>query len=217
MPLSKRLLACVRYTDGHIKLADIGTDHAHLPIHAVQEGYVYSALAIDNKEGPFVIAYSNVKKVNLSDKITVIKGDGINKIDDEVDVVVISGMGGNLISSILTKDSLRNVKRFILQPNSDSEVVRSTMNQLGFQVIDELVLKDGKKYYDVIVFEKGKQSLSSFECEFGPINLKLKPFYFVERIEKEKRNLTNILDRMQEPSHKIGIEARLLLLEEALK
>ncbi len=217
MPLSKRLLACVRYTDGHNKLADIGTDHAQLPIHAIQEGYVYSALAIDNKEGPFVIAFANVKKANLSDKITVIKGDGINKIDHEVDVVVISGMGGKLISSILKNDSLRNVKRFILQPNSDANEVRSTMNQLGFSVMDELVLEEGTKYYDVLVFEKGQQKLSSFECEFGPINLKLKPYYFVERIEKEKRNLSNILSKMENPSHKIAIEARLLLLEEALK
>jgi len=217
MPLSKRLLSCVRYTDGFIKLADIGTDHALLPIHAVEQGYVYRALAIDNKEGPFVIAYANVKKANLSDKISVIKGDGIQKIDDEVDVVVISGMGGKLIASILEKDSLKNVKRFVLQPNIDTAAVRSTMNQLGFQVIDELVIKDGRKYYDVVVFEKGNETLSSFEYEFGPVNLKLKPFYFLERIEKERKNLINILKKTEVPSHRIAIEARLLLLEEALK
>lgn len=217
MPLSKRLLSCVRYTDGFIKLADIGTDHAQLPIHAVEQGYVYRALAIDNKEGPFVIAYSNVKKANLSDKITVVKGDGINKIDNEVDVVVISGMGGKLIASILENDSHKNVKRFILQPNIDSSIVRSTMNKLGFQVVDELVLKDGRKYYDVIVCEKGIEELSSFECEFGSINLKLKPFYFVERIEKEHKNLTNILSKTETPSHRIAVQARLMLLEEALK
>jgi len=217
MSLSKRLLACAQYTDGFMKLADIGTDHAQLPIHAVEQGYVYTALAIDNKEGPFVIAYSNVKKANLSHNITVIKGDGIDKIDDEVDVLVISGMGGKLISSILQKDSLRNIKRVILQPNIDSSIVRSTMNKLGFKIIDELVLKDAKKYYDVIVFEKGTQTLSTFECDFGPINLALKPFYFVEKIEKEKRNLTNILNKMEEPSHKFAVNARLMLLEEALK
>jgi len=217
MSLSKRLLACAQYTDGFMKLADIGTDHAQLPIHAVEQGYVYAALAIDNKEGPFVIAYSNVKKANLSHKITVIKGDGIDKIDDEVDVLVISGMGGKLISSILQKDSIRNIKRVILQPNIDSSIVRSTMNKLGFKIIDELVLKDAKKYYDVIVFEKGTQTLSTFECDFGPINLALKPFYFVEKIEKEKRNLTNILNKMEEPSHKFAVNARLMLLEEALK
>lgn len=217
MTLSKRLLACAKYTDGFLKLADIGTDHAQLPIYAIQEGYVYYALAIDNKEGPFVIAFSNVKRANLHDKIKVIKGEGLQKIDDEVDVVVISGMGGKLISSILTADSFRNVRRFILQPNIDSNVVRSTMNLMGFSIIDELVLKEGRKYYDIIVFEKGHQTLSSFEFEFGPINLKLKPLYFKERIEKEISNLKNIKKNMEDPSHKIAIEARILLLEEALK
>ena len=177
MPLSKRLLSCVRYTDGFIKLADIGTDHAQLPIHAVQNGYVYRALAIDNKEGPYVIAFSNVKKANLSDKITVIKGEGINKIDDEVDVVVISGMGGKLIASILETDSLRNVKRFILQPNIESSIVRSTMNKLGFKVIDELVLKDAKKYYDIIVFEKGDRHLLC-EAPEGPFRQKVPVTFF---------------------------------------
>jgi tRNA (adenine22-N1)-methyltransferase len=217
MSLSKRLLACAQYTDGFLKLADIGTDHAQLPIYAVEHGYVYKALAIDNKEGPFVIAYSNVKKANLSHKIEVLKGDGINKIDDEVDVLVISGMGGKLIASILRKDSLRNVKRVILQANIDSSIVRSTMNEIGFKIVDELVLKEAKKYYDIIVFERGKQTLSAFECDFGPINLELKPFYFVEKVEKEKRNLTNILNKMEDPSHKVAVNARLMLLEEALK
>ena len=68
MSLSKRLLACAQYTDGFMKLADIGTDHALLPIYCINEGYVSQALAIDNKEGPYVIAYSNVKKNDLNHK-----------------------------------------------------------------------------------------------------------------------------------------------------
>ncbi len=217
MQLSKRLLACVRYTDGFLKLADIGTDHAYLPIHAVEQGYVYSALAIDNKEGPYVIAYANVKKAQLSSKISVIKGEGISKIDNEVDVVVISGMGGQLISKIVENDSHKSVRRFILQPNSDSGHVRTTMNNLGYKIVDELVLKDAKKYYDIIVFEKGEQKLTSFEADFGPINLQLKPLYFVEKVEKEKRNLVRIAEKIEVKSQKMSIEARIMLLEEALK
>ena len=124
MSLSKRLFTCARYTDGFVKLADIGTDHALLPIHCINEGYVLNALAIDNKEGPYVIAFSNVKKQGLEDKISVILSDGIKDIDDDVDVVVISGMGGSLISDILQKDPVRNVKRFVLQPNNDSKSIR---------------------------------------------------------------------------------------------
>jgi tRNA (adenine22-N1)-methyltransferase len=215
MALSKRLLACANYVDGFIKLADIGTDHAFLPIHAIQEGFVYSALAIDNKEGPFVIAYSNVKKAGLQDKISVIKSSGLESIDDEVDVVVISGMGGNLISQIIEKDDHKNIKRFILQPNSDADVVRTKMNQLGYRVIDELVLKDQKKYYDILVFEVGKEELNELETQFGPINLKLKPFYFVERVEKELKNLNNLLQTVTDQVALKTINKRIELLKEA--
>lgn len=216
MALSKRLLACANYTDGFNKLADIGTDHAQLPIHCVNEGFVYNALAIDNKEGPFVIAYSNVKKASLDHKIKVIKGDGISKIDDDVDVVVISGMGGHLISSIIEKDERKNVKRFILQPNSDAPEVRTKLLELGYKLVDELVIVDQKKYYDIMVFELGEQQLSLFELEFGPINLKHKPYYFIERLEKEKRGLLKFLDRITDPSQKIAVHARIKLIEEAL-
>ena len=101
MKISKRLSTCLKYTEGFNKLADIGTDHALLPINAVTLGYVSSAQAIDNKQGPFVIAYSNVLKYELNDKVEVILGDGIKKIDSDVDCVVISGMGGSLAGLFL--------------------------------------------------------------------------------------------------------------------
>lgn len=217
MSLSKRLFTCARYTDGFLKLADIGTDHAQLPIHCVEEGYVMNALAIDNKEGPYVIAFSNVKKQNLEHKISVILGDGISKIDDGVDVVVISGMGGSLISDILLNDPVKNVKRFIIQPNNDPKSVRHALKSIGFKILDELVIKDNHKYYDIIVIEKGNQELTSFEEEFGPVNLKLKPHFFVERIEKELRKLNKVVENMKDSPNVIGVKARIQLLKEALK
>lgn len=215
MDLSKRLYACAKYTDGFHKLADIGTDHAFLPIHAVLEGYVSYAQAIDNKEGPFVIAYSNVKKRELQEKIKVIKGDGIEKIDDDTDVCVIAGMGGRLIADILTNHSTKNVKRFILQPNNEADKVRATLKELKYQIIDELVIKENHKYYDIIVIEKGSKNYSSFEVMFGPINLKQKPFFFIERIDKEITKLNKVLPNIPGDQQKISLLARIKLLEEA--
>ncbi len=215
MDLSKRLFACARYTDGFHKLADIGTDHAFLPIHAVQEGYVSYAQAIDNKEGPFVIAFSNVKKRELQHKIKVIKSDGIEKLDDDTDVCVIAGMGGRLIAEILTKHSTKSVKRFILQPNNEADKVRSVLIELNFKIIDELVIKENHKYYDVIVVEKGSKEYTSFELMFGPINLLQKPFFFIERIDKEINKLKKIVTSIPGDHQKISVIARIKLLEEA--
>lgn len=217
MKISKRLSACLKYTEGFNKLADIGTDHALLPINAVTLGFVSSAQAIDNKQGPFVIAYSNVLKYELNSKVEVILGDGIKKIDSDVDVVVISGLGGSLISGILLKDNKQNVKRFILQPNNDSHLVREALVDIGFHIVDELVLNDNRKTYDLIVADLGVVKYSKLELQFGPINLKEKPYFFVRRIEKEMAKLTKVLPHITTQSRKEEIESRLKLLKEVIK
>ena len=214
MKISKRLSICLKYTEGFNKLADIGTDHALLPINAITLGYVSSAQAIDNKQGPFVIAYSNVLKYELHDKIEVVLGDGINKIDSDVDCVVISGMGGSLVSDIILKDDKQNIKRFILQPNNDSNIVRKAIVEIGFHIVDELVFSDNHKTYDLIVADLGSVQYTDLEIEFGPINLKEKPYFFIQRIEKETAKLRNVLPNITTESRKKEILARLELLEE---
>lgn len=217
MKLTKRLSSCLQYTKGFNKLADIGTDHALLPIVAITEGFVLNALAIDNKIGPFGIAYNNVKQHKVSDKITVLLGDGIEKIDDEVDVVVISGMGGNLISNILQNHSCRFVKRFILQPNNDPEKIRMILNSIGYHIVDELVINEHNKLYDLIIIEPGKAVYSPLEMLFGPVNLKMKSHYFVFRIQKEIERLNSLLNKVNDIERVKEIESRLVSLEEALK
>ena len=217
MKISKRLSTCLKYTEGFNKLADIGTDHALLPINAVTLGYVSTAQAIDNKQGPFVIAYSNVLKYDLNDKVEVILGDGINKIDNDVDCVVISGMGGSLVSDIILKDDKKNIKRFILQPNNDSNLVRKAIVKIGFHIIDELVFSDNHKTYDLIVADIGTIIYNDLEIEFGPINLKEKPYFFIQRIEKEIAKLDKVLPHITTQSRKAEITHRLKLLKEVIK
>ncbi len=217
MKLSRRLSLCAKYTDGFLNLADIGTDHALLPIVCVKNGYVAKAQAIDNKRGPFVIAFSNVKRYNQQDKIKVKLSDGISEIDEDTDVVVIAGMGGDLISQILLKDDLKQVKRFILQPNNNPEAIRSILQRINYRIFDELVFEDQKKIYDLIVIEKGESNLTNMEITFGPINLKSKPHYFTKRLQKEYEYLQLIVKNLENPSDKTKLVARLNLIEEVLK
>ncbi len=217
MSLSKRLNSCLHYTKGFNKLADIGTDHALLPIAAIEEGYVFSALAIDNKIGPFGSAYNNVKQSKVSDKITVILGDGLEKIDNNVDVVVISGMGGSLIANILQKNNLKNVKRFILQPNNDANVIRTMLKSIDFFIIDELIVNEGNKLYDLLVIEPGKEKYTSLQIEFGPINLINKSHFFVQRIEKEMERLEILSRKVDDSERLLSIDTSIALLKEALK
>jgi len=217
MKLSRRLSLCAKYTDGFINLADIGTDHALLPIVCVKNGYVMKAQAIDNKRGPFVIAFSNVKRYNQQDKISVKLSDGISEIDDDTDVVVIAGMGGDLITQILLKDDKKNVKRFILQPNNNPESIRKILNDIHYKIYDELVFEDQKKIYDIIVIEKGDSLLNDDQITFGPINLESKPHYFIKRLTKEYDYLKLVLKNVEKKEEMIKLQARLNQIEKVLK
>ncbi len=217
MALSKRLSSCLKYTQGFTRLADIGTDHALLPIAAIEQGYVLSAIAIDNKIGPFGIAYNNIKNSKFENRIKVLLGDGLEKIDDDVDVVVISGMGGNLVANILLEHSLRNVKRVILQPNSDSDLVREILSDIGYYIVDEIIINEKNKLYDLIVIEPGIMEYTNLQKIFGPINLKEKSHFFVIRIETEIKRLEELLQQVPSSERTIAIKARIMLLEEALK
>ncbi len=217
MSLSKRLNSCLEYTKGFNRLADIGTDHALLPIEAINRGYVLSALAIDNKKGPFEIAYNNVIEHKLEKSITVILGDGISRIDNDVDVVVISGMGGGLIANILVNYNLKNVKRLVLQPNNDASSIRGILDIIEFHIVDEDIINEKNKLYDLIIIETGIVYYNKLQIEFGPINLKKKSRFFIIRIKNEITRLNNLLNQISLEERKTTIKTRISLLKEALK
>jgi len=217
MSLTKRLNSCLKFTEGFKKLADIGTDHALLPIEAVKKGNVYSAIAIDNKIGPFGIAYTNVQNSGLKDKIRVVLSDGLEQLDVYVDVVVISGMGGGLIAEILQNHSLRNVKRVILQPNNDTYKIREILEKIEFHIVDELIINEKNRLYDLIVIEPGIEIYDNLQTTFGPINLVEKTYFFTVRIKSELKRLHTLLEQVSLAKRRLAINARILLLEEALK
>jgi len=172
--IAKRLLAAAEYLKGFSRLHDCGTDHAYLPIHAVSQGFVMTAVASDNKQGPLENAKANIEAANLNDKIDLILADGLANIDQSVDVVAVLGMGGRLIVKILEEANLENVKRLVLGPNSEVGEVREFLQGFGWQIIDETFLSEKKKFYQIICAERGLMRLSGIEKEFGPFIIRTK-------------------------------------------
>lgn len=216
MRLSKRLEVCMKYADGYKNLADIGTDHAHVPIAAIKRGYVHKAQAIDDKYGPFVIAYGNVKKYELSDRITVKRADGFEKIDDDTDVAIVAGLGGFTISKMIEYQDLKSIKRLILQPNDHPEDVRLSLNQKGYKITDELVFEDKNKTYDVIVADFGTEVLSPLEIKYGPINLKYQLPAFVERLTKKIAYIEKVVKELDNPDEHAHLIEDVNSMKEAL-
>lgn len=190
MNLDNRLKRITDFIPSDSYILDVGCDHALLDIYLALNRKNVKLIASDINENPLKIAKENIKKYNLEDKITLEKADGVSKINDEVDTVVIAGMGTSTINDIINNDleKLKNVKKIIISSHTSSFELRENMNKKGFKIIDEAVVFDKGKYYEIIVYSNGYEKLSKLDKKYGPIISKRKDeitkAYFNERYLK---------------------------------
>lgn len=196
--LNKRLLLVAEKVLANSEVLDVGCDHALLDIYLIQNKLCKRAVASDIKEGPIACAKKNIQKYGLSSVIETRVGSGIQTIDENIDTIVISGMGGLNMNGILKyyPNLLKNVRRIILSPNNYVVEVREEISKLGFSLIDEDLVEDGKYIYPVLVFEKGKSSFKRREYVFGPILLQKKGPLFRKYLEEQKKAKEFIAESM---------------------
>ena len=165
MNLDNRLKRITDFIPSGSYILDVGCDHALLDIYLALNRNNVKLIASDINENPLKIAKENIKKYNLEDEITLEKADGVSKINDEVDTVVIAGMGTSTINDIINNDlkKLKNVKKIIISSHTSSFELRENMNKKGFKIIDEAVVFDKGKYYEIIVYSNGYEKLSKLD------------------------------------------------------
>lgn len=195
--LSRRLEIVASYLPAGAFFADIGSDHAYLPTSVCTKDPSAKAIAGEINEGPYQAAKRQVDKLGLNNKVKVVKGNGLSVItnDDPVDHVIIAGMGGGLIRTILSegREKLHYVKRIIVQPNVDAEIVRTWFDEHGFTISAEEIIKEDGHIYEIIVADLTEKP-AQYENRnkalmFGPYLIKEKNEAFKEKwlIEKLKR------------------------------
>lgn len=196
--INKRLTKVSEYLN-HNKLADIGSDHAYLPIYAIQNGFINKAIAGEVVKGPFLAAQHNTKIYGMTDIIEVKLGDGLEVIDDTIDVITICGMGGPLIAQIIDEGQhkLSHYPDLILQSNIHALPIRQVLQKIGYQIYDEQLIKDKKHIYEIIVAKKGEMQLDETEMKFGPILLKSKTDLFKEKWQRELESLNKISKQLE--------------------
>lgn len=151
--LSPRLKIIADSLKGFDTVADIGSDHAYLPIYLAKNGQVGSVIATDVNKGPVRIAKARVESHGAGSAVKVRQGNGLEAIrKGEAEAVVIAGMGGLLIRDILENgiEIARSAKLLILQPMRDSDKVRKWLYENSFDITDEELVKDQDKIYEVI-------------------------------------------------------------------
>lgn len=149
--LSPRLQAVAELVDVSTAcMADIGTDHAYLPIWLILHNRCRFAIASDLREGPAKRARQNIRRFDLSKQIEVRIGDGLTVLaDDPVDLVVIAGMGGLEMIRIL-RMGLPDGLELLLQPQKSQPELRKWLVQNGFGILDERIACDRQHYYTVL-------------------------------------------------------------------
>ncbi|MCL1630402.1 class I SAM-dependent methyltransferase [Sporolactobacillus sp. CPB3-1] len=198
MHLSPRLNAVLHMLPKGKCLADIGSDHAHLPCRAIQEGLCETAIAGEVRVGPYRQSVDNIETLGFSHCIDVRLGDGLDVLHpDEADTIVIAGMGGELIADILERgrEKLGTTTTLILQPNIREPRVREWLSQNGWSIIDETIVEETPHFYEIIRAEQCPdwQKLSDLELQFGPILSKKKQTAFVKKWRRREHSLAAIL------------------------
>ena len=213
--INDRLLTAIPFIRDGRKFADIGTDHAYLPIYLLDKGIISSAIAADINQGPLDKANENIIKYGFENQIKTLLCDGLAKIEpDSVDDIAIFGMGGELIVKIIdeaswTKDS---AKRLILQPMTHPEKVREYLAKNGFAILGETLSFDRGKIYQTICaqYDGIVRDFNAFTYAFGEYILKDKSKLLVELMEITQKKLERKILGKREGGEDISYELSML-------
>ncbi|SIS36846.1 tRNA (adenine(22)-N(1))-methyltransferase [Salimicrobium flavidum] len=230
MELSERLSLISRYLPEETVFADIGSDHAYLPVSFCLEHPKTRAIAGEVNQGPFNSAQKVIEQYGMEERVTVRLGDGLEVLQkDEVSEVVIAGMGGPLIASILEngKEKLSGVHRLLLQPNVHSVVVRGWLEENGFFLVEEEIIEENGHIYEVLIADRyAEETLYSDENKetelwLGPLLMKRKNSSFIKKWERQLDNNRRIQRQLEQSStpqmrKKQEIEKEIDILKEVL-
>lgn len=204
MKINARLKKIGDLVEANSFCLDVGCDHALLDIYLVNKKKNIKAVASDIAEGPLEQAKNNIKRERLEDKIETRLGSGLKTYTDEINTVIISGMGGRNIIGICKEDLkvLKKIDTLIISPNNYQEDVKRFLTKNGFYIENEEFVKDKRFIYQIIIFKRGKKRYTKKEYFFGPVFLIKKGPLFREYYLRELKS-REILITMLPNNHKL--------------
>ncbi len=213
--LSPRLASAADFVRWGAVLADVGTDHAYLPLFLLESGKIEKAICTDINKGPLDSAKRNAEELGLSDKIDFILTDGAGALSDiHVTDVSVCGMGGELIADIIERaPHLKNPQiRLILQPMSKQSHLRRYLQSNGFNIIEEKYTKEPRHAYVTILaaFTGEKYEISEIEAEIGKLPLDFSDVARVKYINMRASSLARAAEGKEKTSGGESPEAELL-------
>lgn len=220
--MNLRLNTLAKMVDPGSRVADIGTDHAYLPIELVKNGKIDYAIASDVAEGPLENAKNDIAAAGLTEQIETRLGSGLETVThaDQIDTVVIAGMGGKLMTDILDRAWSKDAqfKTLVLEPNIGEAGVRNWLMMHNYKIISEKLIAEAGHTYELIKasLTEEKHEMTEKEIFFGPFIVQEKNPVFYQKWEGQlvyyQRLLVNLNkarkkdeDRINEVDHDIKL------------
>jgi len=204
--ISLRLQTIASFLPPAKTIADVGCDHGFLIIEGFLKHHLEKAVAIDNKPLPLAKAKNNLLGYDFFDRVDFILSDGLENLVSEVDAIILAGMGGMTVIEILSDHFSKIGKsRLIIQANRDVMEVRKYLAERGYAIMDEKVIFEDRKFYEICVFEKSLQPVvySENELQFGPVLLQKRDDAFLSKLRNDLRILTAIQFQTEENQKRI--------------
>ena len=177
MAVNSRLMKIAGMIQKGDRVADIGTDHAYLPVFLIREGIASFVYACDVADGPLLNAKVNIERLKAKN-IELRKGDGLNAVKpQEADTFIIAGMGGDLIIKILSDcDWIKNERyELLLQPMTSVEDLHAFLMKNGFEIKEEQAVISAGRVYSVIkaVYSGNCREVSPKDYYLGKLSCNL--------------------------------------------
>jgi tRNA (adenine22-N1)-methyltransferase len=179
-----------------VRAADIGTDHALLPILLIQNNICRKVYACDIAPGPLQAAKDNIAKAGLSSYIETIRSDGLQNVPEDADACIIAGMGGMNAIEIMNHaaERIAQMKQIIIEVNRDTYKIREWISEHQYTIEDEIYINDRHHDYTVTSFvPKSHDPYSRAELILGPILIKKKDPAYLSYCLKQKKKIEKIL------------------------
>lgn len=198
MVLSPRLQAIANLIQPCQCMADIGTDHAYLPVWLCLNNRCQTAIAADINQGPLDRALATIRRFSLTDRISLRLGSGAEPLNPkEADAIVIAGMGGLLIGELLKArpEVFAGAKQILLQPMSSIPELRESLYRMGYTICQEILVPEEDKLYHILSVEQKPEPEPRTDADFilGVELCSAKPPYFEEYLNREKARLSKKL------------------------
>ena len=207
--LDKRLSAAASFCRQGSFIADVGTDHAYLPLWLWERGMIRGGVVSDVNEGPITRAKMHINERGASKALSSELCDGLSSLEGYApEDIFILGMGGELIARIIDggRWTRKEGVRLILQPMTHADAVRRYLISNGYEIIDEALVKEDKIYQIIVAEYSGIISeYDEFELAFGRMNIERRSEIFVEFLVRMK----DVMEKRMEGKRLAGADCDL--------